>query len=98
MKSDKLIQNHISATYFNQRIGLVSIAFAFPILLWVGGAIQAVEIQNSMSAYFHADPIVASLVADATPDDGVMRSWFVGTLFTVGAILYLYKGYSRWSP
>ena len=89
MKSDEL-QDHIFATYANLRIGVAVIAIVFPLLLWAGGAIQGISLQDSMSAYYHANSNL-----DMTPNDGVMRSWFVGILFTVGVILYLYKGYSH---
>ena len=82
MKSDEL-QNHIFATYVNLRIGVAIIAIAFPLLLWVGGAMQGLPLQDSMSAYYHA-----------ISNDKSMRNWFVGILFAVGVFLYLYKGYS----
>ena len=94
MNPNKFLKNHIFGTYMTQRIGLVVIGIAFPILLWVGGAIQGIEIQTSMSAYYHANLNDATPLTDVTPNDGVMRSWFVGILFTIGAILYLYKGYN----
>ena len=77
------IQKHMLATYANLRIGVAAIAIAFPLLLWVGGAIQGLPLQDSMSAYYHA------IIMDKS-----MRNWFVGILFAVGVILYLYKGYS----
>ena len=77
------IQKHMLATYANLRLGVAAISIAFPLLLWAGGAIQGLPLQESMSAYYHA-----------TIGDKSMRTWFVGILFAVGVILYLYKGYS----
>ncbi len=82
MKSDEL-QNHIFATYLTLRRGVAIIGIAFPFLLWAGGAFQGISFQDSMSAYYHA-----------TAGDHSMRNWFVGLLFAVGALVYLYKGYS----
>lgn len=83
MKPDEL-QSHIFATYTNLRIGVAIIAIAFPPLLWIGGAFLNMPLQDSMSAYYHA-----------ACDGQSMRNWFVGLLFAVGIILYLYKGFSR---
>ena len=52
MKSDEL-QDHIFATYITLRIGVAVIAIAFPLLLWAGGAMQGLPLQDSMSAYYH---------------------------------------------
>ena len=82
MKSEDL-QKHFTATYVNLRIGMAVIAMAFPILLWVGGLLQGLELQPSMSDYYHA----------GSPA-GLMRDWFVGLLFAVGVFLYLYKGFT----
>ena len=82
MKPDHL-QQHFLSTYFNLRIGIAVIALCFPFILWVGGTIQQIGIQDSMSAYYHA-----------TNDGRSMRDLFVGILFAIGVFLYLYKGYS----
>jgi hypothetical protein len=83
MKPDDL-QIHIFATYANLRIGVVAIAILFPFLLWGGGAIHGISLPDSMSAYYHV-----------TENGKSMRNWFVGILFALGIILYLYKGYSH---
>ena len=83
MTRDEL-QHHMFATYTTLRIGLAVIAFAFPILLWLGGRVIGLPLQDSMSAYYHA----------FAADGQSMRNWFVGILFAVGVILYLYQGYS----
>ncbi len=82
MKSDEL-EKHIFATYINLRVGIAIITILFPLLLWAGGAIQGIPLQDSMSAYYHA-----------IFNENSMRNWFVGILFAVGVFLYLYKGFS----
>lgn len=82
MKPNEL-QNHMLATYATLRIGVAVIAIVFPLVLSIGGALLNMPLQDSMSAYYHANC-----------DGYSMRNWFVGILFAVGIILYLYKGYS----
>ena len=83
MKSS--LENHVIATYFSLRFGVALIAIVFPILLWLGGLFYVgLPLQDSMSAYYHA-----------SNDGKSMRNWFVGILFAVGVVLYLYKGYSN---
>jgi hypothetical protein len=77
------LRKHVEATYFNLRIGMAVIAFAFPILLALGAKLlRNVSLQDSMSAYYHAG-------------NGALRDVFVGVLVATGAFLYLYKGFSR---
>jgi hypothetical protein len=92
MKKTKDLSKYISGTYFSIRVGLAVMAFAFPILLWLGGHFLAnVPLQGSMSAYYHA-----SLHSGGGPaGQGVMRDVFVGILFAVGVILFLYQGVTR---
>ena len=79
----KDLSKHISTTYVTLRVGIAVIALAFPPLLWIGGHILAsLPLQGSMSEYYHAG-------------DGAMRSEFVGILFAIGTILFLYKGVTR---
>lgn len=83
MKPEAL-EKHIFGTYFTLRIGIAVIAILFPFILWIGGNLYlGLPLQDSMSAYYHAN------IGDKS-----MRDWFVGILFAVGAFLYLYKGYS----
>jgi hypothetical protein len=90
MKSDEL-EEHIRGTYFGLRVGLVVMAFLFPIVLWGGGRFgYGLPLQGSMSAYYHANMGPPDLSGQ-----GAMRNWFVGVLFAVGACLYLYKGFSK---
>jgi cytochrome bd-type quinol oxidase subunit 2 len=68
-------------------------AFAFPILLWLGGHFLAgISLQDSMSAYYHAS---LNALGPGPAGQGVMRDVFVGLLFAVGAILFLYQGASN---
>lgn len=76
------LRDHITATYFNLRVGLASVALILPVILWAGGDLSGVPLQASMSAYYHAN-------------DGVMRDEFVGILIAIGSFLYLYKGFTH---
>jgi hypothetical protein len=79
----KDLSNQVKATYRMLRLGLAVIAFAFPLILWIGGYLRGeVPLAGSMSAYYHASA-------------GVMRNEFVGILFAVGALLFAYQGYSQ---
>ena len=73
------ISEHMLATYQTLRKALCVIALAFPWLLWIGGYINHVELQPSMSDYYGTG--------------GVMRDWFVGILFCISGLLFVYKGY-----
>ncbi len=82
MKSTRDLQSHIYSTYFALRIGVAAIAFVLPFALGFGGYLWGdMGLQESMSAYYHAG-------------DGVVRDIFVGVLWAVGAILFLYKGFT----
>ncbi len=75
------LRQHVTGTYLNVRFGIVMIGAALPVALWLGGRIFDDEsLRASMSAYYY------SLT---------MRNVFVGALAAIGAILYLYKGFSR---
>jgi hypothetical protein len=78
------LQEHISSTYFGLRIGLSAMAL-FPILLPLWAGVRGIGYQTSLSAYYHA----------RGPNGESVRDLFVGILFAVGAMLYLYKGYRR---
>ena len=80
----------ISASYFLLRRGLAIIALAFPIALWLGGGID--HLQSSISAYYHFHDTGNGPSPYGT---GRMRDVFVGVLWTIGAFLFFYKGYSR---
>ena len=73
-------QDQMQATYRALRWGVVILGLALPWILWLGGRLLAGEhLQASMSDYYHT----------------VMRDEFVGVLFAVGALLVLYRGYTR---
>lgn len=85
----KDLSNHIAATYRALRVGIAVIAFAFPLILWIGGHILAnLPLEGSMSAYYHAGDAL-------NPGQGVLRNEFVGILFAIGTILFLYQGITR---
>src|ERR1700681_637670 len=90
----KDLSNQMAATYKVLRLGLTVMAFAFPLLLWIGGHLLAdLPLAGSMSAYYHvSEPLHPD---QGAPGQGVMRDEFVGILFAVGAILFVYQGYSR---
>ena len=78
MNATKL-QDHMAGTYFTLRRGMVAIAFAFPVLVAIGGTIAFnTGILGSLSAYYYTG----------------MRDLFVGLLVAIGACLFLYKGFS----
>jgi hypothetical protein len=75
------LQRHMAGTYFSLRLGIAVIGTALPVLLWLGGRfLDHASLRGSMSAYYYSHS---------------MRNVFVGSLVTVGALLYLYKGFSR---
>jgi hypothetical protein len=77
---------HFSDTYFSLRVGLASLGFAMPFVLYVYGKLgHGLDLQPSMSAYFWA----------AGPDQCAsfpVRTIFVGFLFAIGVFLFAYKG------
>lgn len=81
-------------------MGLAIIALCFPPWLVVGGKVFGpVRWQDSMSAYYHASPASDRDAQKSPPQvthpgEGVMRNWFVGLLFALGIILYLYRGFT----
>jgi hypothetical protein len=78
-----VLSNQIAETYNTLRVVLVVIGFALPPLLWLGYYICTgdPQLQDSMSAYYYAG-------------NGVMRGWFVGCLFAIGALLFVYQGFT----
>ena len=81
-KKRRTLQEHMEATYFNLRYGLLIIAAALLLMPLIARVFGGVPLQGSLSAYYHAS-------------DGAYRNLFVGALVAVGAMLYLYKGFSR---
>ncbi len=85
----KDLSKQISTTYQMLRLGIAVLAFAFPLVLCIGGLLKdKLPLASSMSAYYHAgNSHQAGL--------GLMRNEFVGILFLVGGLLLVYQGYSR---
>lgn len=85
------LRRHILSTYLSMRWGMLLIALAFPVVLWIGGwAFHGWSLLDSMSAYYW-EPIEKGKEGVDAP----MRVWFVGLLFALGTCLFLYKGYTR---
>lgn len=84
------LQKYMLETYFWLRIGLGTLALAFPPLLVVIGWSKEISVQNSLSAYYFA-------FAPPTSDLRVFpgRVVFVGILFALGFFLLLYRGFSK---
>jgi len=83
---DGPLTKHVSATYYTLRWGVATIAVLFPLFLWFGGQLFAdLPLQDSMSHYYHAP--------EGAPT-GLMRDWFVGFLFALGGLMYIYKGFT----
>lgn len=83
-KFEDSLKDHIYGTYFSSRMGLIVVGFSLPIILFIGGLVYGKMLQPSFSQYYH------------TP----MRNIFVGLLFGISAVLFLYKGFSdreNWS-
>jgi hypothetical protein len=94
------LTDNITKTYRATRKGLGLIGLAFPVLLYLGGVVRArLHLQESMSAYYHASALSQAyeILHPGTyvhPSEGVMRDWFVGLLFVIGIIFFLYKGFT----
>jgi hypothetical protein len=79
MVRQREVGEHITRTYRMLRRGMALIAFAFPLVLLLGGMVLFARLpQTSMSAYYYTE----------------MRDVFVGVLCAVGAFLVLYRGFS----
>lgn len=66
-------------TYHSMRQGIGFAGLLLPWVLWIGGCLFGPgSLQESMSQYYH------------TP----MRNVFVGTLMSIGFVLFLYQGFS----
>jgi hypothetical protein len=79
------LQEHIASTYFSLRKGLVLLAIVLPLVLPVAARLLGIPYQRSLSAYYHA----------VGPNGESVRDAFVGMLLIVGALMWLYRGYSR---
>lgn len=99
---DKL-REHIFSTYLTLRYGIALVGALLPVVVYVVGAIDNIQLQKSISAYYwasSADQDESVSVKDVPPvydkieQDPPSRVWFVGGLFAIAAFLYLYKGFS----
>ncbi len=85
MQRDKgKLEQHVFATYISLRIGMALLGFALPLVLYFGGRMFGISLQESMSDYYYA----------VSQNDKSMRDGFVGLIFALGAFLFLYKGFS----
>ena len=84
-------QDIIVSTYFSLRAVLAIVAVLLPPVLYIWGRLHGVSLQYSMSAYYHADGAGLSCPGG----HGVARDLFVGGLFAVAGLLYVYRGVTR---
>jgi len=90
MTSDK----HIFKTYMKIRIGIAILAVLLPLSLISYGYFIDIGIQGSLSSYYHASPDAHSYHDFHSIQKGqFLRTFFVGLLITIGALLYFYKGF-----
>lgn len=95
--SGSALQGHIELTYLLLRVGVGVLAVLLPIILAIGGfAFYRLDLQDSISAYYHAF-VATTRFPDVFAIDGhgLMRNWFVGILWAIGFFLILYKGFGR---
>ena len=77
------LREHMLATYFSLRIALALVGLALPVaLLIIGMAMGLTSRPLSMSEYY-------------TEGGRLARDVFVGGLFAVGFLLWVYKGYGK---
>lgn len=81
LRGEDPLHRHVTHTYASLRTGIGVIGLGLPVALWLGGAVfDGESLRGSMSAYYYSP---------------AMGDLFVGSLFSVGVFLYLYKGFSR---
>lgn len=66
-------------SYHRVRMALGILGLLLPVLLLVGGAFSRVDLQPSLSDYYHT----------------ILRDVFVGTMFAIGVFFVSYKGYPK---
>lgn len=80
--SDDQLREHMIDSYFSLRVGMAIIGVALPIvLLVIAWRLGWAERPTSMSGYYLIE--------------GPARDVFVGGLFAVAALLWVYKGYGK---
>jgi hypothetical protein len=88
--AEAAVLKSVTASYFLLRRGLAALAFAFPVLLWLGAGYA--HPQGSISAYYHYREVASGY---SPYGSGAMRNVFVGVLWAIGSFLFFYRGYSR---
>lgn len=84
MHSDEL-QEHIFSSYLHLRYGAAIIGALLPLIIYLVGILNGVPLADSISDYYWVP----------NGPEAPSRDLFVGCLFAVAAILYLYKGFSK---
>jgi hypothetical protein len=79
------LQMHVFNAYIHMRRGMAVIGIAFPIVVYLAGRYDDVGLRHSISEYYWQAGAGADFFA---------RTWFVGGLFALAALLFLYKGFS----
>jgi hypothetical protein len=76
------LQKKVLKAYVQIGYGMAVIGFAYPILVYIAGRVDHQPLLGSISDYYWAGNLTA-------------RTWFVGGLFALAALLYLFKGFSQ---
>lgn len=71
-------------TYLDLRVGLAAVSLCLPVVLVVGGGLMGVPSQATLSNYYFAEL-----------PPGFLRTAFVGMLGVLGAMLWVYRGYTE---
>ncbi|MBE9066431.1 hypothetical protein IQ260_07175 [Leptolyngbya cf. ectocarpi LEGE 11479] len=93
--SPEKLGNHILHTYVALRWSMVGLGLILPPLLVFGGLnslwwlSEPLDVQNSLSAYYHAGPGL-----ECTALEGGYRDLFVGLLTAISACLIIYSGFN----
>lgn len=72
-------EEHLVRSYLSLRKAIGAIGIGLPFTLAVGGLLLGIELQESISAYYHTD----------------MRDLFVGSLCAIAVFLWSYRGFER---
>ncbi len=100
---DDKLREHIFSTYLTLRYGIALVGAFLPVVVYVVGTLNHIQLQKSISAYYWASPADQDedapvenppVVHDKVKQNPPSRVWFVGGLFAIAAFLYLYKGFS----
>lgn len=105
----RTLDEQLSNTYLTLRIMVATLAFMLPPLLALAGYyVFHISLRPSMSDYYWASTnyqtppcavpsttsAAGAIVTLVDIPPGSMRSYFVGFLFAVGALLFCYKGFT----